>query len=122
MKSQKASIIILSFFAALYLILGAVLIFGSEYVIPGIIYVVAGLVSVLSITAIKKQNKVLLWIGIILGAIQILDGLSAIVNMFAYGDTNIISTMLHVIISILFFFPVRLMYKMTKYKKLPKSL
>ena len=117
MKSKKASIIILSVFSGIYVILGLLLAIGTPYLIAGLIYILAAVISILSIIAIKKQNKILLWIGIVLGVIQILDGLSAIINTLVYGDGTLMAMFIHVIISILFFFPVRFMFKLVRAKK-----
>ncbi|MBC7981808.1 hypothetical protein H7X65_01905 [Candidatus Parcubacteria bacterium] len=123
MKSQKISIIILSIFSALYLAIGLLLLAGgAEYLIPGVIYIIAGLASVLSIVGIRKQNNTFLWIGIVFGVIQILDGLAAIVNTAAYGDSTIEAMVTHIVISLLFILPVKYMFTLTRKKKVVASV
>lgn len=90
---------------------------GAEYLIPGIIYIIAGLASVLSVVGIRKQNNTFLWIGIVFGVIQILDGLAAIINTVAYGDSTTEAMVTHIVISLLFIFPVKYMFMLTRKKK-----
>lgn len=111
------SLIILSLFAIFYGFIGFVGFQAEDntYISQSITFIVCALVSIGSIIGIKNKIKWLLWLGMILGFVKILDGILSIVNKFIFGDNILIGG--HLVIAVLYLIPIKVMIQILKQKK-----
>ena len=112
-KIQKIiSSIILGLMALLYILLGIVVLITVQGIL-GVVFIFAGIIAVSAIVGINNKNKVLLWLGT-LALIQILDGITSLVNRYLFSEN--VSIAGPMFISILYILPVMVMYRIVKEK------
>jgi hypothetical protein len=113
-KTQKIiSSVILGLLALFYSFSGVVVLLTLQN-LWGVVFLIAALVAVGAIIGINNKNKFLLWLGIILSLIQVVDGISALTNKFIFnGDVSIGGP---VLIALLYILPIVVMYRIIKNK------
>ena len=99
--------------ALLYILLGIVILITVQGIL-GVVFIFAGIIAVSAIVGINNKNKVLLWLGITLALIQILDGITSLVNRYLFSEN--VSIAGPMFISILYILPVMVMYRIVKEK------
>lgn len=99
--------------ALLYILLGIVVLITVQGIL-GVVFIFAGIIAVSAIVGINNKNKVLLWLGITLALIQILDGITSLVNRYLFSEN--VSIAGPMFISILYILPVMVMYRIVKEK------
>lgn len=106
--------ILLGAFTVYYLFDSLVMLSANDYPYAFSFFLCALIVAG-AIVGIYKQNKILLYLGLILGGIQILDGVGALVLKYVFGSTYSIS--LSIVVALVYIYPVMIIYKTIQAKR-----
>ncbi|MDB5204105.1 MAG: hypothetical protein JWP09_133 [Candidatus Taylorbacteria bacterium] len=114
-KTQKIlSAIILAIFGFYNLFVGVLFVITIQSP-RGVLFIISALAALLGILGIKNKNKSFLWIGVVISAIQLLNGAYSLIGTVIFGtDASFAGSLFTIVVYLL---PISLMYKMIKGKQ-----